>query len=168
MPKHGRKRRRSTAADQLRSQEEYTASLVNSTASPTYRQDQLLQSRSSFSMTPLSSSSKPLFELMANHQPFPTHQNRPKLALPRLHPRLPDGESTVSANLGRNRVLQACQACKTRKVKCSGERPRCKQCIRQDALCRYEDGKREKSKRYVCIQPNMLQTRLTYRHWWSA
>ncbi|KAM5384631.1 hypothetical protein ACJZ2D_001376 [Fusarium nematophilum] len=39
----------------------------------------------------------------------------------------------------RKRVLEACQFCRVRKVKCDSARPRCGFCIRHDARCIYKD-----------------------------
>jgi hypothetical protein len=71
--------------------------------------------------------------------------NAPKVAIPRLRK---DAESTASsAKGGRHRVGHACEPCRTRKTKCSGERPVCKHCQDFKLACFYADGKRDKAKK---------------------
>jgi hypothetical protein len=74
-----------------------------------------------------------------------------KVAIPRL-PRDSEG-STVSGS-GRDagekaRVSHACEPCRARKTKCSGERPTCAHCVEYKLTCVYADGKRDRVKRFV-------------------
>ncbi|KAJ6025018.1 hypothetical protein N7540_005815 [Penicillium herquei] len=62
-----------------------------------------------------------------------------KIAIPR------DTNSYVAPIAGR--VLRACSSCRTRKVKCSGEQPACRQCRELDLLCRYPMGWKEEMKK---------------------
>ncbi|KAJ5718624.1 hypothetical protein N7488_004270 [Penicillium malachiteum] len=62
-----------------------------------------------------------------------------KIAIPR------DTNSHVVPTAGR--VLRACSSCRTRKVKCSGEQPACRQCRELDLLCRYPMGWKEEMKK---------------------
>ncbi|KAJ5261350.1 hypothetical protein N7478_011945 [Penicillium angulare] len=47
------------------------------------------------------------------------------------------------------RVSRACSSCRSRKVKCSGEQPACRQCRELDLRCRYPMSWREEMKREV-------------------
>ena len=74
-----------------------------------------------------------------------------KVAIPRL-PR--DNETSLVAGSGRDagekaRVSHACEPCRARKTKCSGERPTCAHCIEYKLTCVYADGKRDRVKRFV-------------------
>ncbi|KAJ5715824.1 uncharacterized protein N7483_013005 [Penicillium malachiteum] len=65
----------------------------------------------------------------------------------------PDGKIAIPRDLNSyavpiaGRVLRACSSCRTRKVKCSGEQPACRQCRELDLLCRYPMGWREEMKK---------------------
>lgn len=45
------------------------------------------------------------------------------------------------------RVAKACESCRQRKTKCSGDTPVCRQCRELRVKCQYPDGMREKTKR---------------------
>lgn len=45
------------------------------------------------------------------------------------------------------RVAKACESCRQRKTKCSGDTPVCRQCRELRVTCQYPDGMREKTKR---------------------
>lgn len=49
------------------------------------------------------------------------------------------------------RVAKACESCRQRKTKCSGDTPVCRQCRELRISCHYPDGMREKTKRYRTI-----------------
>lgn len=79
-----------------------------------------------------------------------SHHRRPsqlqhgaKIAIPRLR-REPDNISpAVPTYLGdKHRVSHACEPCRYRKTKCSGERPQCKHCQDFKIPCVYADRKR--------------------------
>ena len=77
--------------------------------------------------------------------------NRPqKVAIPRLR-REVDGTSTTASSKGgdKHRISHACEPCRHRKTKCSGERPSCKHCEDFKIACVYADGKRDRVKKYV-------------------
>lgn len=79
-------------------------------------------------------------------------QRIPKMPIPRLR-RNTDGPPITEASINsdtRNRVSHACEPCRHRKTKCSGERPVCRHCQDFKIECNYADGKRDRSKRYVC------------------
>lgn len=66
----------------------------------------------------------------------------------RAIPRLPENSDMISpSRYHRRHVTRACEACRQRKTKCSGERSGCRNCKENGVLCCYTDGKREKSKR---------------------
>lgn len=71
----------------------------------------------------------------------------PKVAIPRLQQKedSPTGSGTKSG--GRHRVMHACQPCRSRKTKCSGEKPTCKHCQDFKVICLYADGKRDRAKK---------------------
>ena len=75
-----------------------------------------------------------------------------KVPIPRLV--VPEGESGSSYGAQRDaaekqRVRHACEPCRSRKTKCSGERPTCAHCLEHRIECRYGDGKRDRAKRCV-------------------
>ena len=72
-----------------------------------------------------------------------------KVAIPRL-PR--DNAPAHAPGSGRDgsdnhRVSHACEPCRSRKTKCSGERPVCTHCKEYSLCCVYADGKRDRAKR---------------------
>jgi len=72
-----------------------------------------------------------------------------KVAIPRLK-RSIDAASEGSSRLGaRARVNRACEPCRQRKTKCSGEQPVCRHCQDFKIACFYADGKRDRVKKYV-------------------
>lgn len=78
----------------------------------------------------------------------PHPPNAPKVAIPRLR-RQSEDQSTSKASLAgdKNRVAHACEPCRHRKTKCSGERPICQHCQDFKLTCVYEDGKRDRTKK---------------------
>lgn len=73
-----------------------------------------------------------------------TNQGYPanaKVAIPR---------SRAGASLRYSRrVAKACESCRQRKTKCSGDTPICRQCRELRVRCQYPDGMREKTKRWA-------------------
>ncbi|KAJ4507579.1 hypothetical protein HRR83_004159 [Exophiala dermatitidis] len=70
-----------------------------------------------------------------------------KVAIPRLK-RSVDGEGQDAPRSGgRHRVNHACEPCRHRKTKCSGERPVCRHCQDFKIACFYADGKRDRVKK---------------------
>lgn len=69
-----------------------------------------------------------------------------KVAIPRLRRDSEGYNSTKSG--GRHRVTHACEPCRQRKTKCSGDRPVCKHCTDFRIQCYYADGKRDRAKRF--------------------
>ncbi|MCJ1285387.1 hypothetical protein MMC26_004727 [Xylographa opegraphella] len=83
----------------------------------------------------------------------PGQANKPvthaaKVAIPRL-PRASDAATpSGSVKTGdKHRVNHACEPCRHRKTKCSGERPVCKHCENFKITCVYADGKRDRVKK---------------------
>lgn len=72
-----------------------------------------------------------------------------KLAIPRLA----EGLETFSTpgRFHRRHVSRACESCRQRKTKCTGDKSGCRNCREAGIICCYTDGKREKSKRCVFI-----------------
>ena len=99
---------------------------------------------------PLSQSQKPrgTFQIPAiPNQPGPVAPPQ-KVAIPRLR-----RGSDVASNAGstragdKHRISHACEPCRHRKTKCSGERPTCKHCEDFKIVCLYADGKRDRVKK---------------------
>ena len=75
-------------------------------------------------------------------------QNPSKVAIPRLRRNSEDRSSSKgSAVADKNRVSHACEPCRQRKTKCSGERPLCQHCQDFKLPCVYADGKRDRTKK---------------------
>lgn len=85
-----------------------------------------------------------------SHQDSTPSQNTFKVAIPRLN-RNNDDQSPSRGPVGaeKNRVAHACEPCRRRKTKCSGERPRCQHCEDFKLPCTYADGKRDKTRKLV-------------------
>ncbi|PWY90946.1 hypothetical protein BO70DRAFT_283616 [Aspergillus heteromorphus CBS 117.55] len=66
----------------------------------------------------------------------PSSGTNHKIAIPRLAP------SAVKTD--QQRTARACVACRTRKTKCDGHRPVCRQCHRLNFTCSYAGSKRER------------------------
>lgn len=73
-----------------------------------------------------------------------------KVAIPRLKRSL-ESEDGGAAPGGRHRVTHACEPCRHRKTKCSGERPGCRHCLDFKISCYYADGKRDRVKKYGLV-----------------
>lgn len=69
-----------------------------------------------------------------------------KVAIPRLKRSLESGEGSAKSG-GKHRVTHACEPCRHRKTKCSGERPACRHCQDFKIQCYYADGKRDRVKK---------------------
>lgn len=69
-----------------------------------------------------------------------------KVAIPRLKRSL-EGVDGNTKSGGRHRVTHACEPCRNRKTKCSGERPACRHCQDFKIQCYYADGKRDRVKK---------------------
>lgn len=69
-----------------------------------------------------------------------------KVAIPRLKRAL-DSVDGGNKPGGRHRVTHACEPCRHRKTKCSGERPVCRHCQDFKIQCYYADGKRDRVKK---------------------
>ena len=79
-----------------------------------------------------------------------SHQAKaPKVAIPRLKKDAEGSPADPSRPGGRHRVTHACEPCRQRKTKCSGERPICKHCQDFKISCYYADGKRDRVKKSV-------------------
>lgn len=85
-----------------------------------------------------------------SHQGSAQSQNPPKVAIPRLRRNSEEMcLSKGSASADKNRVAHACEPCRQRKTKCSGERPVCQHCEDFKLTCMYADGKRDKTKKQL-------------------
>jgi hypothetical protein len=66
-----------------------------------------------------------------------------KVAIPR--------QRAAIAQRYNRRVPRACESCRARKTKCSGDTPVCRQCRELRATCNYPQGWREKTKKQVYL-----------------
>ncbi|EED21370.1 C6 transcription factor, putative [Talaromyces stipitatus ATCC 10500] len=76
-------------------------------------------------------------------------------------PRLPEGTEASLSSLGRfhrRHVRRACESCRQRKTKCTGDKSGCRNCREAGIICCYTDGKREKSKRQLATLSAKVQT----------
>lgn len=69
-----------------------------------------------------------------------------KVAIPRLKRSLDSGDIGAKGS-SKHRVTHACEPCRHRKTKCSGERPTCRHCQDFKIACYYADGKRDRVKK---------------------
>jgi hypothetical protein len=67
-----------------------------------------------------------------------------KVAIPRLERREPERKEP-----DKHRVVKACNSCRKRKVKCSGENPRCRNCIESKSTCIYPQARKDRLKEWV-------------------
>jgi hypothetical protein len=95
-----------------------------------------------------------IFRVPQSPRSTPSDSHRPKaakIAIPRL--KKPAGTvSNPARSSGRHRVNHACEPCRQRKTKCSGERPVCAHCQDFKIACFYADGKRDRAKKYVLLR----------------
>lgn len=70
-----------------------------------------------------------------------------KIAIPRLKRNIDAANEGATRTGGRHRVNHACEPCRHRKTKCSGERPTCRHCQDFKISCYYADGKRDRVKK---------------------
>lgn len=61
---------------------------------------------------------------------------------------IPRSRSGIAPRYGR-RVPRACESCRSRKTKCSGDTPVCRQCRELRISCQYPVGWKEKTKKLV-------------------
>jgi hypothetical protein len=110
-------------------------------------------SRSAPSNAQLSNSPAPssLFRVPQSPRTAPvggeSSQKPAKVAIPRLKRSNDGGGEDPSRAGGRHRVNHACEPCRHRKTKCSGERPVCRHCQDFKITCFYADGKRDRVKK---------------------
>lgn len=76
-----------------------------------------------------------------------TPTKAPKVAIPRLPNKGDSAAGGGTQSGGRHRVMHACEPCRSRKTKCSGEKPACKHCQDFKVTCIYADGKRDRAKK---------------------
>ena len=73
--------------------------------------------------------------------------SNPKVAIPRMNKRPPEEEEALQHE--KYRVKKACTHCRMRKVKCSGELPRCKGCEEANVECAYSQNRKDRLKEYA-------------------
>ena len=100
----------------------------------------LSNDRPTFQVPSLPSQAMPQSQIQRNHVS--------KIAIPRLRRDSDIGSGVGSSKGGeKHRVSHACEPCRHRKTKCSGERPVCKHCEDFKISCLYADGKRDRVKK---------------------
>ncbi|KAJ5858687.1 hypothetical protein N7534_003964 [Penicillium rubens] len=72
-----------------------------------------------------------------------------KMAIPRLAEGAESTAFTSPGRFHRRHVRRACESCRQRKTKCTGDKSGCRNCREAGIICCYTDGKREKSKRQL-------------------
>ena len=101
------------------------------------------------SLPPLTQGPLTSFQIPSvSQQPRTLQEPTPKIAIPRLR-RGSEGTSAAGSSAvgDKHRVSHACEPCRHRKTKCSGERPICKHCEDFRINCTYADGKRDRTKK---------------------
>ncbi len=121
---------------------------VHATATDSSSKHTQIPPRLSSPLHPHSAPSIPSPMQPLGSQPRPT----PKVAIPRLRRGSEDQLISKAAATGdKHRVTHACEPCRHRKTKCSGDRPVCRHCQDHRLVCVYEDGKRDRVKKYVLM-----------------
>jgi hypothetical protein len=64
---------------------------------------------------------------------------------------VPSGQQHIS------RARKACQPCRERKRKCSGDQPICRQCEEEGVDCVYRESKRQQTEKELRCLANQLQ-----------
>lgn len=105
----------------------------------------------STSQTPRSPAPTPLFRIPQSPRSAVSDSalRAAKVAIPRLKRIIDADGGEAQRSGGRHRVNHACEPCRHRKTKCSGERPVCRHCQDFKITCFYADGKRDRVKKYV-------------------
>lgn len=84
----------------------------------------------------------PPFGLAPLH-PHSHHHSRPaKVAIPRK-------TGNDSSTYRRHRSARACEPCRSRKIKCDGNKPMCRQCVEQKIICTFLDVKRVREQKQL-------------------
>ena len=92
-------------------------------------------------------------QLQREQDQYQSQLQPPSQALKVAIPRLPRDHDALGFYGGardtgdKARVSHACEPCRSRKTKCSGERPTCAHCEEYKLTCVYADGKRDRAKR---------------------
>ncbi|KAF2196678.1 hypothetical protein GQ43DRAFT_476103 [Delitschia confertaspora ATCC 74209] len=82
-------------------------------------------------------------------QPSAGQHPAPKVAIPRLPNPYQDrveGRDGSSGSDSKRRVARACTRCRIRKIKCTGEQPRCAHCVSEDMPCEYTSSRKDRLK----------------------
>lgn len=144
----------------LRDESSKSSTPVERTDTPSSAQP-LHTPRTPFTPTTQSQSpAQPYFRVPASPQQSnmpatETSSKAAKVAIPRLKRTLESEEGAAKLG-GRHRVTHACEPCRHRKTKCSGERPACRHCQDFKISCYYADGKRDRVKKYYSPTPSCL------------
>ncbi|KAF1945611.1 hypothetical protein EJ02DRAFT_451329 [Clathrospora elynae] len=74
----------------------------------------------------------------------PNHGQGRKIAISKLAPPPYKGDDRSEAYEKEERVARACKTCRKRKVKCTGDTPRCANCERSQLTCVYDPARRDR------------------------
>lgn len=79
----------------------------------------------------------------------PSTSTAGKVPIPRMRSEAEAGSVAAGSREGgdKHRISHACEPCRSRKTKCSGERPACGHCREHGLVCAYGDGKRDRAKK---------------------
>lgn len=138
-------RRASSGESARRPSANQTPDSITATSSEQSKSQQSEATRRS-STLPSHISSNSVFRLPSSPNDRPPAKMA-KVAIPRLPHKGDAGALDGSRSGGRHRVMHACEPCRARKTKCSGETPSCKHCLDFKVLCVYADGKRDRAKK---------------------
>ncbi|RVX70003.1 hypothetical protein B0A52_06174 [Exophiala mesophila] len=119
------------------------------TPDPTVQQE---QASSSIRLPPRTGAQNPVFRIPQSPRSAPgpeasSHEKKGKIAIPRLKRPVDQSGDDAARPGGKHRVTHACEPCRHRKTKCSGERPACRHCVDFKIACYYADGKRDRVKK---------------------
>lgn len=135
------------------------------TPDPTIQQH---QPSSATRLTPRTANQNHIFRIpqsprsAAGSEPSPL-QKPGKIAIPRLKRPVDQSGDDGGRAGGKHRVTHACEPCRHRKTKCSGERPACRHCVDFKITCYYADGKRDRVKKYA-LELDLGPRILKYAH----
>ena len=125
------------AAQAARNPQSQSSTTIQSPVSPTYRPTSFL---SKHRQKPSSSTAQPVSE----------RQNS-KVAIKRLKRDEETWNQGPDSATRSPRVKQACDSCRSRKIKCYGEQPTCRHCRELGIECYYPSRKRDPRRRYEIL-----------------
>ncbi|KAH9861477.1 hypothetical protein J1614_011224 [Plenodomus biglobosus] len=86
---------------------------------------------------------------------FLNHRHGAKIAIPKLDSGPPPPPKPNTRNK-EERVTRACKLCRKRKVRCSGDMPRCANCQASNSQCVYEQARRDRLKESMELNASLI------------